>query len=212
MCVLIASVAMAQIPPAPEAPVSPPPAAESPAHPRSAAELMRASVEKQREAVRRQAKDAGATLIPWSPPSPSESSEASAPPPPACDPIAADIVTPLIESAAKANGLPVPMVRAVIEQESGYRPCAVSPKGARGLMQLMPDTAGDLSVKDVFDPKENIAAGSKYLKQLLDKYKGNNKLALAAYNAGTAAVDAANGVPDIPETRDYVDAILKKIK
>ena len=79
-------------------------------------------------------------------------------------------------------------------------------------MQLMPDTAGDLSVKDVFDARENIAAGSKYLKQLMDKYKGNNRLALAAYNAGTAAVDAVNGVPDIQETRDYVDAILKKIK
>jgi soluble lytic murein transglycosylase-like protein len=79
-------------------------------------------------------------------------------------------------------------------------------------MQLMPDTAADLNVNDVFDPKQNIAAGAKYLKQLLDKYKGDNKLALAAYNAGPAAVDAANGVPDIPETRDYVDAILKRLK
>jgi soluble lytic murein transglycosylase-like protein len=126
--------------------------------------------------------------------------------------MADEVVTPLIESAAKANELPAPLVRAVIEQESGLRPCAVSPKGAQGLMQIMPDTAGELELKDVFNPKENIAAGSKYLKQLLDKYKGDNKLALAAYNAGAAAVDAANGVPDIQETRDYVDAILKKIK
>ena len=78
-------------------------------------------------------------------------------------------------------------------------------------MQIMPDTGGDLSVEDAFDPKENIAAGAKYLKQLLDKYKGDHKLALAAYNAGPAAVDAANGVPDIQETREYVDAIMKKI-
>jgi soluble lytic murein transglycosylase-like protein len=129
-----------------------------------------------------------------------------------CDPIAADVVTPLIENAAKANDLAVLLVRGVIEQESAYRPCAVSRRGAQGLMQLMPDTAADLNVNDVFDPKQNITAGAKYLKHLLDKYKGDNKLALAAYNAGPAAVDAANGVPDIPETRDYVDAILKKLK
>jgi len=128
------------------------------------------------------------------------------------NPIATAIVTPLIENAAKANNLPVSMVRAVIEQESAYRPCAVSHKGAQGLMQLMPDTADELKVKDVFDPQENISAGARYLRQLLDKYKGENKLALAAYNAGMGAVDAANGIPDIPETRDYVEAILKKIK
>ena len=168
---------------------------------------MRASIEKQRAAVRKQAEAAGATLIPWSPPPP-----LSDVPEPACDPIAADVVTPLIESAAKANDLQVAMVRAVIEQESAYRPCAVSRKGAQGLMQLMPDTAVELKVKDALDPTENVAAGAKYLKQLLDKYKGDNKLALAAYNAGPAAVDAANGVPDIQETRDYVDAILKKLK
>jgi soluble lytic murein transglycosylase-like protein len=193
------------------APVPTPPADKTPekvTKTLSTAELMRASIEKQRAAVRRQAQAAGATLIPWSP-SPALPTDA---PPAECDPIAADVVTPLIESAAKANDLQVPIVRAVIEQESAYKPCAVSRKGAQGLMQIMPDTAGDLNVKDVFDPKENIAAGAKYLKQLLDKYKGDNKLALAAYNAGPAAVDAANGVPDIQETRDYVDAILKKLK
>jgi soluble lytic murein transglycosylase-like protein len=179
----------------------------------TAGDRMRASIEKQREAVRKQAKDAGATLIPWSPspfdPAPSAGAAAPAA---ACDALADEVVTPLIENAAKDNSLPVNMVRALIEQESGYRPCAVSPKGAQGLMQLMPETAADLELKEPFDPKQNITAGTKYLKQLLDKYKGNNKLALAAYNAGPAAVDAANGIPDIPETRDYVDAILKKIK
>jgi soluble lytic murein transglycosylase-like protein len=231
MCVFVASVALAQTAPpaatlptptpvAPSAPPSvapavPPPVApatptpDKPPHATSAADLMRASIEKQRSAVRKQAQAAGATLIPWSPP-PLVSADAAAEP--ACDPIAADVVTPFIESAAKANGLQAALVRAVIEQESAYRPCAVSRKGAQGLMQLMPDTATELTVKDVFDPKENIAAGARYLKQLLDKYKGDNKLALAAYNAGSGAVDSANGVPDIAETRDYVDAILKKLK
>ena len=236
MCIFVASVALAQTPPpttpaaeksaqiplAAEKPAQTPPAAEKyaqippaaekPAPVPSAAELMRASIEKQRAAVRQQAQAAGAALIPWSPsPAPSIALSIDAPEP-ACDPIATDIVTPLIENAAKANDLNTSLVRAVIEQESAYRPCAVSHKGARGLMQLMPDTAGQLNVKDVFDPRENIAAGAKYLKQLLDKYKGDNKLALAAYNAGAGAVDAVNGIPDIQETRDYVDAILKKIK
>ncbi|MEI9973092.1 MAG: lytic transglycosylase domain-containing protein [Ignavibacteriota bacterium] len=167
---------------------------------------MRISIEKQRAAVRKQAESAGATLIPWSPPRFPGIAQAD------CDPIADEIVSPLIESAAKANSLQVPLVRALIEQESAYRPCAVSSRGAQGLMQIMPDTAGDLNVKDAFDPKENIIAGTKYLKQLLDKYKGDNRLALAAYNAGPGTVDAANGVPDIQETREYVDAILKKVK
>jgi len=224
MCILVASVAMAQTqttpvpaatPPATETQpaIAPAAAASAPASATSAGELMRAAREKQRAAmaaqqtaVRIQAEAAGATMLPWSP---SPALEAAAP---ACDPITDAVVAPWIEEAAKANSVPANLVRAVMEQESGFRPCAVSAKGARGLMQLMPETAGDLSVKDPFDPKENIAAGAKYLKQLLDKYKGDTKLTLAAYNAGPAAVDAANGVPDIPETRDYVDAILKKIK
>ena len=167
-------------------------------------ELLRMAIEKQRAAVRKQAETAGAWLIPWSPaPAVAEA---------ACDPIADSAVTPLIESAAKANAVQPKLLRAMIEQESAFRPCAVSSKGAQGLMQLMPETAGDLGVKDPFDPKESIEAGAKYLKQLLDKYKGDLKLALAAYNAGPSAVDEANGVPDIAETRDYVDAITKKVK
>ena len=202
MCLLVVSVAMAQTTP-PAAPPETPPA--TPPAPKSAAERMKASIEKQRAAVRKQAESAGATLIPWSP-APPLLAQAD------CDPLATEVVTPLIENAAQANSLPVALVRGVIEQESAYRPCAVSKKGAQGLMQIMPETAGDLNVHDAFDPKENIGAGTKYLKQLLDKYKGDNRLALAAYNAGQGAVDAANGVPDIQETREYVDAILKKIK
>ena len=168
-------------------------------------EKQRAAVAAQQAAVRKQAESAGATMLPWpaKPPAPGEA---------ACDPLADSVVTPLIETSAKSNALEAKLVRAVIEQESGLRPCAVSPKGAQGLMQLMPETAGELNVQDAFDPKENIAAGAKYLKQLIDRYHGDTKLALAAYNAGISAVDAAMGVPDIPETRDYVDSILKKIK
>jgi soluble lytic murein transglycosylase-like protein len=214
MCIFFASLALAQTPP-PPAPPPPAPPPETPARVPSAAELMRASVDKQRaamaaqqDAVRKQAQGAGATLVPWSPPP----APADAAAEPACDPIGADIVTPFVENAAKANHLEVKLVNAVIERESAFRPCAVSSKGAQGLMQLMPETASELSVKDVFDPKENIAAGAKYLKELLDKYKGDTKLALAAYNAGPAAVDAIGAIPDIQETRDYVDAIIKKIK
>jgi soluble lytic murein transglycosylase-like protein len=99
-----------------------------------------------------------------------------------------------------------------MQQESGFRPCAISPKGARGLMQLMPATLEQFKVEDAFDPTANIEAGAAFLKQLLDKYKGDMKLALAAYNAGPAAVDKAGAIPDIKETRDYVESILRKVQ
>jgi soluble lytic murein transglycosylase-like protein len=166
---------------------------------------MRAAIQKQRAAVRQQAQSAGAWLLPWS-----DEPAISGPPP--CDPIADAVASPLLEAAAKANQIQVPLLRAVIEQESGFHPCAVSPKGAQGLMQLMPETAGSLGVIDPFDPQQSIEAGARYLKQLIDKYKGDLKLALGAYNAGPSAVDSAGAIPDIPETRDYVDAILKRIK
>ena len=180
----------------------------------SAADLMRAAIQKQRAAVRQQARSAGAWLLPWSddPPIAGSDEPAISVPPAACDPIADDIAAPLIETAAKANQIQAPLLHAVIEQESAFRPCAVSSKGAQGLMQLMPDTAGSLGVKDPFDPQQSIEAGARYLKQLVDKYKGDLRLSLAAYNAGPASVDAAGAIPDIPETRDYVDAILKKIR
>jgi soluble lytic murein transglycosylase-like protein len=128
-----------------------------------------------------------------------------------CDPIEDAAVKPVIESAAKANELQPDLLRAVMRQESQFYPCAVSEKGAEGLMQLMPSTAQQFAVQDVFDPKQNVEAGAKYLKQLFDKYKGDLSLALAAYNAGPAAVDQAKGMPEIPETRNYVEAILKSL-
>ena len=79
-------------------------------------------------------------------------------------------------------------------------------------MQLMPAAIDQFQVEDAFDPKQNVEAGAQFLKQLLEKYKGDLSLVLAAYNAGPAAVDQANGIPDIKETKDYVDAIMKKMK
>lgn len=126
-----------------------------------------------------------------------------------CDPIDDAAVNPIIESAAKDNELQADLLRAVMRQESQFYPCAVSEKGAQGLMQLMPSTSEQFAVRDVFDPKQNVDAGARFLKQLFDKYKGNLGMALAAYNAGPAAVDEAKGIPDTPETRSYVDKILK---
>jgi Transglycosylase SLT domain len=160
----------------------------------------RGAMELQREAARRQAE-----LLPLEPLIHHDLEPAE----PECDPIEDAAVNPVIESAAKANELQPELVRAVMRQESQFYPCAVSEKGAQGLMQLMPSIAEQFAVRDVFDPKQNVEAGAKYLKQLFDKYKGNLGLALAAYNAGPASVDEAKGIPEIQETRNYVDAILK---
>ena len=130
---------------------------------------------------------------------------------PACDPLPEEQAGPLIEAAAKAHQLPAKLLRAVVEQESGFRPCAVSAKGAQGLMQLMPATASDFQVKDAFDPKDNLNAGAAFLRQLIEKYKGDLPSALAAYNAGEAVVRRFGRVPPYPETQKYVADILKLV-
>jgi soluble lytic murein transglycosylase-like protein len=132
-------------------------------------------------------------------------------PPPDCDPIEEEKVGPLIDSAAKAQALPAKLLRAVIDRESGFHACAVSHKGAQGLMQLMPATAEQFGVSDAFDPKSNLEAGAKFLRALLEKYKGDLPQALGAYNAGPETVDKAGGIPDIPETKAYIDAIVDKV-
>ena len=129
-----------------------------------------------------------------------------------CAPTPEAAIAPVIEETAQANRMNADLIRRVIERESGYYACAISEKGARGLMQLMPGTIQQFGVLDAFDARQNIAAGAKYLKQLLNRYEGDLSLALAAYNAGPGAVDAAQGIPDIQETKDYVDAIVKKLR
>ena len=114
----------------------------------------------------------------------------------------------LISSAAQTHGVDRDLVAAVIAQESGGNPYALSRAGAKGLMQLMDATARNLGVRHSFDPARNVDGGVRYLRQMLDKYDGDERLALASYNAGPGAVDKYNGVPPYPETRQYVQSVL----
>lgn len=116
---------------------------------------------------------------------------------------------PIINSCALEYGVDKSLVKAVIHAESGYDPNAVSSKGASGLMQLMPKTAESLKVSNSFDPKQNIRGGVRYLKFLLDTFKGDVSLALAAYNAGLSRVAQYGGIPPYVETRNYVDKVLQ---
>ena len=129
-----------------------------------------------------------------------------------CDPVPEASIAPILLDAAQREGLEPKLLTAVIQQESAFRPCAVSQKGAQGLMQLMPDISTQFGVKDPFDPKQSVDAGAKYLKELIGRYSGNLAVALGAYNAGPAKVDEAGGVvPPIPETTDYVSQILSRL-
>jgi len=118
----------------------------------------------------------------------------------------------LIARQSSAQGVDPNLVRAVVTVESGGDPAAVSPQGAKGLMQLMDSTAAAVGVRHPFDPEENIRGGVAYLKQLLGRYQGDIKLALAAYNAGPGAVDRYGGIPPYSETREYVQRVLGLLK
>jgi soluble lytic murein transglycosylase-like protein len=115
-------------------------------------------------------------------------------------------------SAARRHGLDPELVVAVVSVESGFRPAAVSPKGAQGLMQLMPRTAASLGVEDAFDPAQNLDGGARHLGQLLTLYGGDVARALAAYNAGEGAVQRHGGVPPYRETRAYVKKVLERYR
>jgi soluble lytic murein transglycosylase-like protein len=117
----------------------------------------------------------------------------------------------IIDKISAQHGVDAKLVRAVIQVESAYRQTARSRKGAMGLMQLMPDIAQAFGVEHPFDPRENIMAGARLLRELLDQYHGNVKLAVAGYNAGPTAVDAYGGVPPFRETQGYVKKVTELI-
>jgi soluble lytic murein transglycosylase-like protein len=137
-------------------------------------------------------------------------------PPPEPAPVAPPVVKPapprdpkaIVKDAAARYALPENFVESVAKVESALKPGAVSPKGAIGVMQLMPATAAELAA-DPKDPEQNIDAGTRLLRELLIKYNGDVVKALAAYNAGEGAVDRYNGLPPYPETQDYVNKVIR---
>lgn len=117
-------------------------------------------------------------------------------------------ISSAVVTASQKYNLPPELILGVIKQESGFKPCAESQCGAQGLMQLMPETAKDLGVKDSLNIEQNIDGGSRYLKQMLDQFGGDTKLALAAYNAGPSNVQKYGGIPPFEETQNYVRSVL----
>lgn len=130
----------------------------------------------------------------------------------ACVPLTSSALSPLFQRAAEAYGLAPSLLRAVAEKESSLRPCAVSPAGALGLMQLMPETASWLGVTDPFDVEQNVFGAARFLRFLLDRFNNDLGLALGAYNAGPGRIDHFGGIPPIPETQDYVAGILSRLR
>lgn len=133
-------------------------------------------------------------------------------PPPTAGDAPPRTIEQLVEAAAHRYALPRSLVRAVARAESAFDPAAVSPKGAQGVMQLMPGTAKELGVSNAFDPAQNIDAGARLLRQLLEKYQGRVAEALAAYNAGAGAVAKHNGVPPYRETRGYIRKVVREFE
>jgi soluble lytic murein transglycosylase-like protein len=121
--------------------------------------------------------------------------------------ISPDRLDSIVAQQARVHEVPAQLVRAVITQESGGDPSAISSAGAMGLMQLMPGTAAAYGVENPFDPQQNVSGGAAYLHDLLGRYHGNVTLALAAYNAGSAAVAKYRGIPPYAETRGYVRSV-----
>ena len=180
---------------------------------RTAVQSMSRSIERQRQSVRGQLRDSGELAadttdpftIPW-PKAPIRALVAAD-----CGPLPDPVVDTLADESARRESLSPALLREVMRRESGFRNCAVSRSGAKGLMQLMPATARQFGVRNVFDPRENVAGGARFLRALIDRYEGDLTLALGAYNAGPGRVDQAGGVPAIHETQDYISAILSAV-
>ena len=174
---------------------------------------MAASLEKQRASVAQQLKFIKSPVPPALVRPAFAVSSFTVPPPMAyaCEPVAQPELSKMIDNVAHEQSVDPALVREVARQESGFRACAVSPKGAQGLMQLMPATQAQLDVRDPFNPQESLSAGAKLLKQLLDRYQGDLSLALSAYNAGMTRVDRTLSIPEIPETKGYVADILGRL-
>ena len=194
----------------PEQPKPEPTKPEPPKQPQtmeSALAKQRASVNKQIETLKKMNPDAfPITRLPGEDPPPALPA-GDLPKQVSCFAVPRQSIEPVVDRAAASAGVSAQLVRAVIMQESAFNPCAVSAKGAQGLMQLMPATARDFGVSNPFDPKQNVEAGAGLLRQLLDKYGGDISLALSAYNAGSTRVDKTGKVPAIPETINYVRSI-----
>ena len=182
---------------------------------RNAAAAMQESLAKQQASIQRQQRTAGSGSFFALPRAASLGGVTGSLPAPVampivpdCDPLPAPKVESLLGETAQREGVPADLLRSVMKQESGFRPCAVSSQGAMGLMQLMPATAEQFGIADPFDAASNLDGGARFLKQLLTRYGGDLPKTLGAYNAGPAKVDAAGAVPAIPETMDYVRQIL----
>lgn len=130
---------------------------------------------------------------------------------PPAGPISRSTIDRYVAQSAAASGIDPALLAAMISNESGFNPYATSGAGARGLMQLMPQTAASLGVTDAYDPEQNVRAGARYLRALLDRF-GTLQLAVAAYNAGPAAVERYGGVPPYLETRAYVRNVLARYR
>jgi hypothetical protein len=174
---------------------------------------MEESLRKQKESVARQVQSIRV---------PQASAQTVAPPGPrplrpllstlgVCDPLPPGSFDAQIRAEATRQRVAPDLLRAVISTESAFVPCAISDKGAMGLMQLMPGTAAAMGVANPMDPDDNLRGGVRYLGQLLERYGGDLRLALGAYNAGPALVDKYGTVPPIPETQNYVREVLKKL-
>jgi soluble lytic murein transglycosylase-like protein len=186
-----------------------PPARKSPAHPEAAGSSFEQSLKLQRASLQQQRKSLAAQ-------SGISSSDDFIPPLPAfvqadCDPLPASQIDELIDAAARQESLDPALLRAVMRQESGFRPCAVSNKGALGLMQLMPATASELRLANPLDPDQNVRAGAKFLKTLLARYHGDLRLALVAYNAGALRASGSPSGPYPAETQSYLAHIFAEL-